>query len=190
MNPYEKCPVFESENYLLRLVETEDAPDLLLVYSDEKSLPLFNSDNCTYGFHCTSLQQMQETIAAWLQEYQGKSFVRWAIIDRRNDHAVGTIELFNRQSGDYFNNCGVLRLDLKNDYEREESIAEILSLILPSAFDLFECDFLATKIPPCASRRRTAMEKTGFTASEEKLIGSHSHEAYGDYYVLFPPAVN
>ena len=44
VNPYEKCPVYENENYLLRLVETSDAPDLLLVYSDEKAVPFFNSD--------------------------------------------------------------------------------------------------------------------------------------------------
>lgn len=48
MNPYENCPVFEGANYLLRLVEPDDAPSLLTMYSDEKSLPLFNSDNCTY----------------------------------------------------------------------------------------------------------------------------------------------
>ncbi len=46
VNPYEKCPVYESEKYLLRLVEASDAPDLLSVYSDEKAVPFFNSDNC------------------------------------------------------------------------------------------------------------------------------------------------
>lgn len=37
MNPYEKCPVFENESYLLRLVTAEDAADLLKVYSDERA---------------------------------------------------------------------------------------------------------------------------------------------------------
>ncbi len=60
-NPYEKCPSFENEQYLLRLVEASDAPDLLSVYSDEKAVPLFNSDNC-HGddFHYTTLQRMQD----------------------------------------------------------------------------------------------------------------------------------
>lgn len=182
MNPYENCPVFEGANYLLRLVEPDDAPSLLTVYSDEKSLPLFNSDNCTYGFYCASLEQMQETISAWLQEYREKSFVRWAVVDKGHDWAVGTIELFNRQSEDSFHNCGILRLDLKSEYEREDVIEEILSLILPSAFELFECKLLATKIPPVASRRKAAMEKAGFTATEERLAGSHG--TYGDYYIL------
>ena len=57
MNPYEKCPVFENENYLIRLIDDLDAPDLLLVYSDEKAVAFFNSDNCGGDdFHMTRLE--------------------------------------------------------------------------------------------------------------------------------------
>ena len=45
MNPYEKCPSYEGENYLVRKLEVRDTSDLLNVYSDEKAVPLFNSDN-------------------------------------------------------------------------------------------------------------------------------------------------
>ena len=34
----------------------------------------------------------------------------------------------------------MLRLDLRSDYENADSIREILSLIVPSAFDLFGCN--------------------------------------------------
>ena len=40
------CPFYEDENYLVRKLEALDASDLLSVYSDEKAVPLFNSDNC------------------------------------------------------------------------------------------------------------------------------------------------
>ena len=54
-NPYEKCPVYENENYLLRMVRKEDKEDLLKVYSDEKAVPFFNSDNCGGDdFHYTN----------------------------------------------------------------------------------------------------------------------------------------
>ena len=76
-------------------------------------------------------------IKFWQWEYQRKCFVRWSIIDKSIHHAIGTIELFNRQADDYFNDCGLLRLDLKSNYEHKEDILEILSLILPSAFELF-----------------------------------------------------
>ena len=184
MSPYEKCPVFENQNYLLRFVEIDDAPDLYLVYSDEKAVPLFNSDNCINEFYCTSLEQMRQTIEFWQQEYQKKYYVRWTIWDKNVHHAIGTIELFNRKAEDYFNDCGLLRLDLRSDYEYGNKITEILSLMLVTAFDLFECKMIATKVPVFAEERKKAVEKLGFTLSEEILVGSHNGKSYTNYDVL------
>ncbi len=184
MNPYEKCPVLQNENYLLRFVEIEDVPDLYLVYSDEKAVPLFNSDNCVNEFHCTSLEHMKQTIEFWQHEYQKKYYVRWTIGDKNTHHAIGTIELFNRKANDYFNDCGLLRLDLRSDYEYSDKITEILSLILMPAFDLFECKMIATKVPEFAAERKNAVDKMGFVLSEEVLVGGHNGKVYTDYYVL------
>lgn len=185
MNPYEKCPVYENEGYLLRLIEASDAPDLLLVYSDEKAVPFFNSDNCNGDdFHYTTLERMQSAVDFWQQAYTEGWFVRWVIIDKNIGHAVGTIELFNRQANDYFDNCGLLRLDLRSDYERAESIYEILSLIVPPTFELFDCQMIATKVPPFASERKIAVDKLRFTLSEEALVGGDDGKLYKDYYVL------
>lgn len=184
IDPYEKCPVFENENYLLRLVEPSDAPDLLRVYSDEKAVPFFNSDNCDGDFHCTLLEHVQGMIAAWQQEYDRRGFVRWSIMDKKIHRVIGTIELFNRKANDYFNNCGLLRLDLRSDYEQEKYILEILSLITPAAFALFDCPMIATKVPAFASQRKSAVEQLGFTASPEELIGGHDGKIYTNYYVL------
>ena len=184
MNPYEQCPTYENENYLLRLIESADAPDLLRVYSDEKAVPFFNSDNCNGDdFHYTTLERMQGAMDFWMQAHREGGFVRWTIIDKNSGHAIGTIELFNRQADDYFNNCGLLRLDLRSDYERTESIYEILSLIVPSVFELFDCQMIATKVPPFASERKAAVEKLAFALSKEALVGSDDGKTYGDYYV-------
>lgn len=191
VSPYEKCPIFENENYQLRLVETSDTPDLLLVYSDEKAVPFFNSDNCNGDdFHYTTLERMQSAIDFWLWAYQDKGFVRWAIVDKNTRQAVGTIELFNRRAidgqkpSDYFNECGLLRLDLRSDYEYADRIQEILSLIVPPTFELFACRMIATKIPPFADQRKAAAEQLGFALSEEKLIGGDDNRVYTDYFVL------
>lgn len=185
MNPYENCPVYESGNYQLRLLEPTDAADLLAVYSDEKAVPCFNGDNC-HGddFHYTSMERMSAAVGFWLLAYTQKAFVRWAIVDKKRSRAVGTIELFNRRAEDYFNNCGLLRLDLHSDYEQKESIREILSLIVPPAFALFDCQMIATKIRPFAVCRMEAAQSLGFKASEEKLVGGDDGVEYGDYYVL------
>ena len=173
MNVYEKCPVFENEKYLLRMVEQGDAADLLSVYSDEKSVPIFNSDNCNGdNFHYTTMERMKKQIGFWLMEYENRVYVRWTIIDKDIQSSIGTIECFHRDSNtDYFNNCGLLRLDLRSDYEHKEQILEILNLIIQPAFQLFDCRMIATKIVPTASERREAAVKLGFVVTEEKLIG-------------------
>lgn len=195
MNPYETCPVFENENYLLRLVSPEDVQDLLKVYSDEKAVPFFNSDNC-HGddFYYTTPERMQSAIEFWRYSYDNGYFVRWTIVEKKKKSAIGTIELFrrgeisaadNRKQGDYFTGSGILRLDLKSDYERAKEVQEILSLILPDAFELFGCNMIATKIHLGNTERKCAVERLGFCSTQEKLIGSQDGKAYGDYYIMF-----
>ena len=120
----------------------------------------------------------------WLDEYRKKYYVRWTILDKSTCQAIGTIELFNRQAEDYFTDCGLLRLDLRSDYETSDRIIKILSLLLPQAFHLFGCRMIATKVPGSAAERKNAVESLGFAYSEEVLIGSHNGTVYGDYYVL------
>lgn len=183
-NVYKICPQFENEDYLLRFVSAEDYPDLLKVYSDKKSVPFFNSDNCGGDdFYYTTEEKMKEVIEYWLWEYSRKGFVRWSIIDKSTQQAIGTIELFHRKSKDYFTKCGLLRLDLRSDYESSDTIAEILSPLIAPTFKLFHCSKIATKAIPEASERIAALKRLGFKLSAERLIG-HDGTEYADYYIL------
>lgn len=184
-NPYETCPVLENEKFRLRLVTEEDAKDLLRVYSDEKAVPLFNSDNCNGDdFHYTSLERMEQAIAFWLYSYRERDFVRWAVVDKKSGEAVGTVELFRRTSEDYFHDFAILRLDVRSDYEKKMPLVEILSLILPETAELFDCKMAATKAFPQGTERLAALSELGFLPTEEKLIGGHDGHAYGDYMTV------
>lgn len=184
MDVYKICPTFKNECFLLRYVSTDDCSDLLKVYSDKKAVPFFNSDNCGGDiFYYTTEERMLEAIKYWYFEYERKGFVRWSIIDKTSNQAIGTIELFHRKSKDYFTNCGLLRLDLRSDYEFENEIKNILSIILIPTFKLFHCNKIATKAIPEAKERILALQKLGFAYSDEMLIG-HDGTKYSDYYVL------
>ena len=181
---YECCPIFENDKYLLRFVSEDDCNDLLKVYSDVKAVPFFNSDNCGGDdFHYTTEARMQEAIKYWIWEYEQKGFVRWSIVDKSRKEIIGTIELFHRDEKDYFTDCGLLRLDVRSDYEIETEIHKILSLVLRSTFDMFTCSMIATKIVPEAVERIKAVEKMSFEARDEKLVG-HDGTEYGFYYAL------
>ena len=179
---YEQIPVMESKKFLLREIEDGDAEDLLKVYSDKDAVPLFNSDNCVNGFYYTSIEEMKHTIVFWKREYQSRYYVRWAIIDKNTNCAMGTIELFNRTAKDYFNNCGLLRLDLRSDYEKQDAIEDILGIIIPETREMFACEMVATKAVSIAQERIQALEHMGFCLSEEALIG-HDGTKYNSYYV-------
>lgn len=183
MNVYKKCPILENDYFLLRYIREEDAEDLLKVYSDKKAVLLFNSDNCNGDiFYYTTLERMKQQIRFWDDEYNKEYYVRWSIIDKKTSSVIGTIELFNRKANDFFNNCGLLRLDLRSDYEKNEQIEKILEIIIDNAFNLFNCNLIATKAISIATERIKALTKCGFNYSEEKLIG-HDGTIYNDYYI-------
>ncbi|MBQ7355409.1 MAG: GNAT family N-acetyltransferase [Clostridia bacterium] len=180
---YQNCPLFENEQYLLRLISYEDLADLLKVYSDPKSVPLFNSDNCNGDdFHYTTMERMRQAIDFWLWEYGNRMYVRMSIIDKGTRCAVGTTELFVRTATDYFTDCLLLRLDLRSDFERSMAIEEILGLIFEQALPYFPCKMIATKAIPVATQRIEALKRLGFVPTEEKVIG-HGGIEYGDYFV-------
>lgn len=181
---YEKCPVLENDNYLLRFVEIGDVPSLLRVYSDKESIPFFNSDNC-HGddFHYDSLKRMEEAVNYWFDEYERKSFVRWSIISKKRNEVIGTIEVFQRRSNDYFNQCGLVRMDLRSDYETESCIENLISILIEPVYELFECQMIATKAITLAGERRKALEKMNFRLTDQKLVG-HDGAEYENYWML------
>ena len=183
-NVYEKCPSLENERFLLRFVEEKDANDLLEVYSDKNALAFFNSDNCGgENFYYTTEEQMVDAIGYWHFEYERKGFVRFSIIDKMKEKVIGTIELFNRTATDYFNNCGILRFDVGSAYEKQEILYDILSVILKPAYELFDCEMLATKAALYAVERIEALKRADFEKTEECLVG-HDGRMYWDYWIL------
>lgn len=180
---YTTCPTFENDRYRIRFLAAEDCANLLKVYSDRNAVPFFNSDNCNGDdFYYTTEERMRQAIDFWFWEYSRRGFVRWSIADKRSGEVVGTIELFRRIAEDFFTDCGLLRLDLRSDYETESEIMEILALIVPPSFEMFSCGMVATKAVPEAVERRLALSRMGFVPSPEKVIG-HDGTEYGDYFV-------
>jgi hypothetical protein len=179
-NVYDSCPQFENEKYLMRFVQKPDADDLLKIYSDKNALPFFNSDNCDGDiFYYDTIEKILKAIDFWIYSYDNKWFVRWVIIDKETSTVIGTIELFQRLSDDDFNENGVLRLDLRSDHERAEIIENILSLIIPSAYDLFGCNEIASKVPNYAVEREKAFSSYGFTRTDSGLVSKDGSVFYG-----------
>lgn len=159
---------YESENFLLRQVCEEDAPDLLECYSDPAAVALMNDDNCQNGFLCPALEDMQEYIRYWNEEYEKRYYIRPAIIHKETGKAVGTMEAFGGEPG-------VLRLDLHIDWERPEVLAELLGLAVREFPQDLPMGGMVIKAVPEAAARRAALEALGFS-------GPQRFRDYEDYY--------
>lgn len=160
-NPYEICPTFETESFILRLVSEEDSEGLLKCYSDSKAQKFFNSDRCTGDFCIYKIEDMLQCIKAWLCAYSQQEFIRFAIIDKSISKAIGTVEMFG-YVGKYKIKTGILRVDVSSEYENTDYLNEIFSVCNENFFDLFEVDVIATKAIPQAVERRNTLLKIDF----------------------------
>jgi hypothetical protein len=114
-NIYKECPIYTTEILTLRLTTLGDVVELLKCYSDKKSVPLFNSDNCNGDdFHYTTIERMKEAVDFWQYSYEHRYFVRLTVILNKARGQIGTIEMFKREAEDEFNHFGVLRIDLQS----------------------------------------------------------------------------
>lgn len=58
-------------------------------------------------------------------------FARLSIIDKTVPAVIGTVELCLRVSEDEFYNIGILSVDVRSDYEKENELYDVFSLITP-----------------------------------------------------------
>ena len=178
-NVYAHCPAYETPGFSVRLVQPEDAADLLICYADPQARRFFNSDNCNYGFACDTLPQMRACIAQWLQEYQNGCFVRFSIISRESGRAAGTIEMFHKPELDEGEHrYGILRIDLAAEWEKREWLCELLALSCREFFSAFGVTHILTKAIPEAKERVCALKAAGFSPLKERPVLS-----YGDYWI-------
>lgn len=157
---------YETEHFTLRQVREEDAPALLRCYSDPSAVARMNADNCTGGFLFQTLEEMESAIRFW----NGDDFARPAVIDKNTGEPIGTLEIFGGETG-------VLRVDLRADYETPEALAELYTLAMERFPKDFPMEAMVTKAPNPAPARRAVLEKLGFSGPEE-------FRGYGDYYRL------
>lgn len=154
-NPYINCPKFETNSFLIRLVSEKDSEGLFHCYHDKTAVQFMNDDNCDFGFYVDSQDKMLETIKYWVEFYKQQAFIRFSVIDKMTGEAVGTIEGFAGETG-------VLRVDLRKEFEKENYLSEIFIFAHTNFFDLFGNKNLVTKAIEEAVQRRAALMSCGW----------------------------
>ena len=162
---YKNCPVFETQNFMLRLVSEDDAIDLLGCYSDTKAQQFFNTDGFPKDCNFNTIEEMQSYIKFWLMEYSQGAYIRFSVVDKAVNKAIGTIEMFG-MVGQYKTEIGILRIDISSAYENKPHLKELLKVCIDNFYDLFEVKGIATKAISQASNRIAVLTEAGFKPGE------------------------
>lgn len=172
--PYQNRLTYQTEHYYVRVVEESDAEFLINCYSDPKSAPLFNSDNCTCDFIYHDVEELRELIRFWITEYNN------GLLDKRINQPIGTFEMFAKEQ--YFEDVGLiglLRLDLTSDYEHKKQLEEILSIPQINFYKDFGVDKIITKVIPLAEERISVLKSMGYVEVENLELSGNDK----DYYI-------
>lgn len=164
MSIFLDCPILESARFQLRLIDLSDSWDLLECYSDKKSAKLFNSDNCSNDFYITNIKDMENSIKIWLECYTRKEFIRFSIVDFFTGKVIGTTEIFSKNLAN--KNTGILRLDIKSEYEKDQYINDLMHLMTVEFKKLFNLDAIVTKSIPEASERIKVLKEHNFIKTD------------------------
>jgi len=177
-DPYKDCPVLTGNYFTFRLVEENDNKALLNCYSDKKSVPLFNSDNCSSDFYLLTEDNMTQMIQFWLREYNEGGYVRFSILNEAQI-PFGTLEIFaKKEAHPDYGTMGLLRIDLSSDYEKVNALKEILDIVHLHFGRWFNIDSIVTKAVPEAKIRKQLLKTNGYVLTTDPLVTS-----YSDYYV-------
>jgi hypothetical protein len=106
--------------------------------------------------------------------------VRFSIIDRITGHAIGTIEFFTKKATDGKTEIGLLRIDLRSDFETAEVLDELLQTVEANFPKYFAYEAIVTKAIETAETRIQVLQKHGFERLPNKTLVS-----YDDYYVKY-----
>lgn len=165
-NPYATCPVFETAHFTIRLVAEADAEDLLACYGDLRARRLFNTDNCPPG-QFDHPEWVRELVRGWIErDYANGNFIRFAVVDRQTQKAVGTIEIYDRKCQQSDRTTGILRIDLAPAYEKKALLSELLDVSCNIFFNIFHTETILHQAIPDAADRIAALRAGGFAPIE------------------------
>lgn len=183
-SPFDVCPEYETDHFVIKKVMLEDAPALLDVYSDSQTRLHMNNDNCGGEWQCDSIDVIEEGIRSWDQAFDQRNYIRWSIHLKESNKTIGTIELApvpgELRFFDGACSTGILRIDLKSDYETEAIFTEIYKMTNNDMIEVFGIEKIVTKGLDDDHNRLT-----GLSNSKYHRLADYEILPFSNYYISY-----
>ncbi len=181
INPFDKCPAYETNNLMFTKVKEEDAIDLFQCYSDPITKSRMNNDNCGGVWDTHNISAVIKGIKGWEREFNDKFYIRWSIRHKQTNKIVGTIEIAPIPNTTRFwdDACetGILRIDIISHLEAKIILSEILAMVSDNFYSDFHIKNIITKATKDHGERILALEDNNFHKLENSTF------PYSDYYI-------
>ena len=181
MDVFTVCPEYETEHFKIRKLEAGDVEGLFSCYSDPEAARYFNGDCCGDNFYYTDKEKFRECVEYWLSRYEARDFVRWSVLDKRTGLLVGTIEVCpSLKYAVDGRKMGILRIDLKSEYERWPVLKELMDVLICHIYENFEVASIIMKVQKDAGERQKLIKEYQFVAAKEEC-----NISLEDYYIRY-----
>lgn len=181
-NPFEKCPVYETDNLKFVMVKEEDAEELFQCYADPITVSHMNNDNCGSDWNVSTIENVKKGISGWVKEFDEKFYIRWSVTHKKTRRIIGTIEIAPIPNTTRFLDgvceIGILRVDIISTFESEELLTEIFKMVTGNFYIDFDIKNIVTKARKGDIVRVLALKHNKFNTYEERNIIK-----YSDYYI-------
>ncbi len=180
-NVFEQCPVYQSEHFLLRKMDMQDAEGLFQCYSNPEAAKYFNGDCCGDDFYYTDFIQFVKCMEFWESRYREKDFVRFTAMDTGLEKIIGMAEICPSYKYSADGHCmGILRLDLLPEYETEKEIQGLMEMILGHVYEDFQVRCVPMKAQEDALTRRKVLKNLHFVPAQDECS-----IPFKDYFIRY-----
>ena len=181
MDVFTVCPEYETDHFKIRKLEAGDVEGLFPCYSDPEAARYFNGDCCGDNFYYTDKEKLRECVEYWLSRYEARDFVRWSIRDKETESLIGTLEVCpSLKYAVDGRKMGILRIDLKSEYERWLVLKELMDVLIWHIYEDFEVASIIMKIQKDAGERQKLIKEYQFVDAKEEC-----NISLEDYYIRY-----
>ena len=181
MDVFTVCPEYETDHFKIRKLEAGDVEGLFPCYSDPEAARYFNGDCCGDNFYYTDKEKLRECVEYWLSRYEARDFVRWSVLDKETGLLIGTLEVCpSLKYAVDGRKMGILRIDLKSEYERWLVLKELMDVLICHIYEDFEVASIIMKIQKDAGERQKLIKEYQFVAAREEC-----NISLEDYYIRY-----
>ena len=181
-NPFERCPVYETNNLIFKKVNEEDATELIECYSDAITKSHMNNDNCGSEWDMHNIDVLIKGINGWKQEFDDRFYIRWSVKHKQVNKIIGTIEIApipnTTRFWDGVCQTGILRIDIISSLENEATFTDIFKIVTNNFYTDFDIKNIIIKATPDDIQRILALENNNFDK-----VKNNTFIPYSDYFI-------